>query len=82
LRRAFYSLLGALSVAIACAGLALADDNGQDATLRALSEAIAHVKAKIRRTVDDRKLAADAIRGIIQGLDPYSDYLDRKPIAN
>src|SRR5258706_3541913 len=75
-RGAFHSLLGALSVAIACAGPALADDNAQDATLRALSEAIAQVKARYVGPVDDRKLAADAIRGIIRGLDPYSDYLE------
>jgi len=75
-RRAFHTLLGALSIAVACAGAALADDNVQDATLRALSEAIAQVKARYVGPVDDRKLTADAIRGILQGLDPYSDYLE------
>jgi carboxyl-terminal processing protease len=75
-RQGFYSLLGALSLAIACASPASADDLAQDATLRAVADAIAQVKAKYVGTVDDRKLAADAIRGMLQGLDPYSDYLE------
>jgi carboxyl-terminal processing protease len=48
----------------------------QDPALRALSEAIAQVRAKYVGTVDDQKMVADAIRGIVQGLDPYSDYLE------
>jgi carboxyl-terminal processing protease len=44
--------------------------------LRALSEAIDQVKSKYVGVVDDQKLVADAIRGIAQGLDPYSDYLE------
>ena len=44
--------------------------------MRALAEVIKQVKAKYVGPIDDRKLAADAIRGIIQGLDPFSDYLE------
>lgn len=44
--------------------------------LRVLSEAIEQIKAKYVGSTDDRKLAADAIRGMLQGLDPYSDYLE------
>ena len=70
-------LAGALSIVIACTRPAFADGTtAQDATLRALAEAIEQVKAKYVGFVDDRKLAADAIRGMIQGLDPYSDFLE------
>ncbi len=44
--------------------------------MRALSEAIEQVKSRYVGTVDGQKLVADAIRGMLQGLDPYSDYLD------
>jgi len=56
--------------------LAAADGALQDATVRALAEAIEQVKAKYVGAIDERKLASDAIRGIIQGLDPFSDYLE------
>ena len=59
-----------------CAGPSLAEPVSQDATLRALTEAIEQVKARYVGSVDRQKLVADAIRGMLQGLDPYSDYLD------
>ena len=70
-------LAGVLSMVIACASPAFADGTtASDATLRALAEAIEQIKAKYVGSVDERKLAADAIRGMTQGLDPYSDYLE------
>ena len=76
-RGALHLLASALSIVIACASPAFADGTtAQDTTLRALAEAIGQIKAKYVGPVDDRKLAADAIRGMIQGLDPYSDYLE------
>ena len=44
--------------------------------MRAVAEAIKQVKAKFVGAIDEQKLAADAIRGMIQGLDPFSDYLE------
>lgn len=44
--------------------------------MRALAQAIEQVKAKYVGVVDNQKLTADAIRGMLQGLDPYSDYLE------
>src|SRR5882672_6715041 len=76
LRRAFRAALGALVIAVTCAGPAVADGVVQDATLRALAEAIEQVKARYAGAVDEQKLVADAIRGMVQGLDPYSDYLE------
>src|ERR1700719_1833338 len=57
-------------------GLASADSPAKDGALRALSEAIDQVKSKYVGVIDEQKLVADAIRGIVQGLDPYSDYLE------
>ena len=48
----------------------------QDDTMRALAEVIEQVKSRYVGAVDAQKLRADAIRGMLQGLDPYSDYLD------
>lgn len=57
-------------------GPAAADGAAQDVTLRALAEVIEQVKARYVGSVDDQKLIADAIRGMLKGLDPYSDYLE------
>jgi carboxyl-terminal processing protease len=57
-------------------GTAAAEPSAQDPAVRAFAEAIEQIKSKYVRPVDDQKLVGDAIRGIVQGLDPYSDYLD------
>lgn len=75
-RRAFHSVLGALFIVFAYAGSASADGAAQDPSLRALTEAIEQVKARYVGSIDNQKLIADAIRGMLQGLDPYSDYLE------
>src|SRR5258706_591976 len=75
-RSVCHAVLCALSIGIAPINLAAADGASQDATVRALAEAIEQVKAKYVGAIDERKLASDAIRGIIQGLDPFSDYLE------
>jgi carboxyl-terminal processing protease len=69
-------VLCALFINVAHITFVAADGAPQDATVRALAEAIEQVKAKYVGAIDDRKLAADAIRGMIQGLDPFSDYLE------
>ncbi len=65
-----------LFINIANSELSRADEPPQDATVRALSEVVKQIKAKYVGTIDDRKLTADAIRGMMQGLDPFSDYID------
>lgn len=57
-------------------GTALAEPPAQDPAVRAFAEAIQQIKSKYVGPVDDQKLVGDALRGIVQGLDPYSDYLD------
>ncbi|MBI3527576.1 MAG: S41 family peptidase [Betaproteobacteria bacterium] len=44
--------------------------------MRALAEVIEQIKAKYVGSIDDQKLIADAVRGMLQGLDPYSDYVE------
>ena len=68
--------LCALIINVACIAFAIADEAPQDATVRALSEVVKQIKARYVGAIDDRKLTADAIRGMIQGLDPFSDYLE------
>ena len=74
--RALGTFLCALLIGMLPFRAAGAETQSQDATMRALAEVIKQVKAKHVAAVDDRKLATDAIRGMLQGLDPYSDYLE------
>lgn len=46
-----------------------------DAVQRAAS-ILQKIKARYVRPIDDQKLVADAISGVLRGLDPYSTYLD------
>jgi carboxyl-terminal processing protease len=75
-RWARHAVLCALLISITHINSAAADGAPEDATVRALAEAIKQIKARHVGAVDDQKLAADAIRGMLQGLDPYSDYLE------
>ncbi|MCC5858896.1 MAG: S41 family peptidase [Ectothiorhodospiraceae bacterium] len=43
--------------------------------LRTLSEVFSRIKADYVEEVDDRQLLEDAVRGMLQGLDPHSSYL-------
>ena len=46
-----------------------------DAVQRA-ANILQQIKARYVRPIDDQKLVADAIAGVLKGLDPYSTYLD------
>ncbi len=46
--------------------------------LRLLSNIFTEIKKNYVEPVDDKKLLTDAIRGMVSGLDPHSDYLDKK----
>jgi carboxyl-terminal processing protease len=65
-----------LFINVASTDFSSADEQPQDVTVRALSEVVKQIKAKYVGTIDDRKLTADAIRGMMQGLDPFSDYIE------
>jgi len=46
--------------------------------LKQFSEVYTRVKRDYVEEVDDKKLITDAIRGMLTGLDPHSDYLDEE----
>jgi carboxyl-terminal processing protease len=46
--------------------------------LRTFTEVFAKVKSDYVETIDDRKLIENAIRGMLEGLDPHSAYLDEE----
>jgi carboxyl-terminal processing protease len=48
----------------------------QSDAVRAFAEAYAQIKARYAEALDDQKLVADAIKGMVSGLDPYSYYLE------
>ena len=48
------------------------------AQLKKFSEVYARIKNDYVEEVDDKKLITDAIRGMLSGLDPHSDYLDEE----
>lgn len=60
----------------------LADRDGPDIDvlplekLRTFTDVFAHIKESYVEEVDDRELLEHAIRGMLQGLDPHSAYLD------
>jgi carboxyl-terminal processing protease len=70
------TLLG-LSLAIGHSVYALKDDQQipfED--LQAFTEVFSKVKSDYVETVDDKKLIEDAIRGMLNGLDPHSSFLN------
>ena len=46
--------------------------------LRIFSEVFAKVKNDYVESIDDRELIENAIRGMLEGLDPHSAYLDKE----
>ena len=68
----------AVAVGIALAAASASGDESRTlpiAQLEAFGEIFDLVKEQYVRPVDDRKLLVDAIRGMVSGLDPHSDYL-------
>ncbi|MEJ2398965.1 MAG: S41 family peptidase [Gammaproteobacteria bacterium] len=57
------------------------DNNGAQALplsdIRALSEVFGKIKQDYVEPVPDKKILANAIRGMVNSLDPHSDYLDK-----
>ena len=81
----------ALALALAsAAGLGLASwsdrDDGQARLslqeLRNFSEAFALIKRRYVDEVDDQTLLQNAIRGMVDGLDPYTAHLDREELKD
>jgi len=52
-------------------------DSLQKDDIDRFTNAIAQIKDYYVRTINDKKLLEDAIRGMLNGLDPHSEYLDK-----
>lgn len=52
------------------------DNNIQDDDINRFTNAITQVKDYYVQPISDKKLLEDAIRGMLSGLDPHSEYLD------
>ena len=76
--RAAAALAGLAALWLFCLPLAAeaqTDTVHSDAVQRA-ANILQQIKARYVRPIDDQKLVADAIAGVLKGLDPYSTYLD------
>ena len=60
----------ALAFLMQPAAAATADEAAQSDAVRAFAAAYAQIKARYADTVDEKKLVANAIKGMIGGLDP------------
>lgn len=72
-----------LSISLTSIAIANTEQNDEAGTLpldelRIFSEVFAKVKNDYVESVDDRQLIENAIRGMLEGLDPHSSYLDKE----
>ncbi len=77
-------LLG-LSLAVGHSVYALKDDNSKQIPfedLQAFTEVFSKVKSDYVESVDDKKLIEDAIRGMLNGLDPHSAFLNTSEFSD
>ena len=77
-------LLG-LSLAVGHSVYALKDDNSKQIPfedLQAFTEVFSKVKSDYVEAVDDKKLIEDAIRGMLNGLDPHSAFLNTSEFSD
>src|SRR5689334_13406770 len=77
---------GLLSVFLLCTALGFAAgtepvrQTAQSEELRALIEAYGRIKNAYVDPVDEKRLVAQAIKGMLTGLDPHSSYLDSEAL--
>ena len=86
-QRLFYIPLLALTLVFPAAGMADTAANGPDKKsgqplpldeLRTFTEVFTKVKNDYVEKINDRELIDNAIRGMLEGLDPHSAYLDKE----
>jgi carboxyl-terminal processing protease len=75
-RAAKHAVLVALVCTLAQPLAALSDTAASDAAVAEFIQAFRQIQAHYPDPVEHRTLIADAIRAMIRGLDPYSEYLD------
>jgi carboxyl-terminal processing protease len=73
-----------LSLAVGHSVYALKDDDKQIPfeDIQAFTEVFSKVKSDYVETVDDKKLIEDAIRGMLNGLDPHSAFLNTSEFSD
>jgi carboxyl-terminal processing protease len=63
----------------------VAADSTSDAAysdpVRRVASILEQIKARYARPIDDQKLIADAVAGVLKGLDPHSAYLDAEAFS-
>jgi carboxyl-terminal processing protease len=77
-------ILFGLSLAVGHSVYALKDDDKQIPfeDIQAFTEVFSKVKSDYVETVDDKKLIEDAIRGMLNGLDPHSAFLNTSEFSD
>ncbi len=68
-----------LTAALHLPGAALGAPDGApqvSESAQRVAEILEQVRARYARPIDDRKLIADAVNGVLNNLDPHSTYLD------
>ena len=66
----------ALAIFVHALPLAFAEQTEKSDAVRKFAEAYDQIKSRYAEAVDDKKLVASAIKGMVTVLDPFSDYLD------
>jgi carboxyl-terminal processing protease len=66
----------AFAVLVQTAAAAPVDEAAESDAVRAFAEAYSQIKARYAEPLDEKKLVANAIKGMIGGLDPFSYYLE------
>jgi len=59
-----------------CAAADPASEPAYSDPVKRVASILEQIKARYARPIDDQKLVADAVAGVLKGLDPYSVYLD------
>lgn len=67
-----------VSIAVANTEESIDDNTLPLDELRTFTEVFAKIKSDYVESIDDRKLIENAIRGMLEGLDPHSSYLDKE----
>ena len=79
----FGALSGAaLSISVQSFAAGQKDENLPIQSLKTMAEVYGQIKANYVSTSEDSKLLENAIKGMVSGLDPHSEYMDKKGYAD
>src|SRR5262249_47744664 len=79
-RVALFSAIVAACLQLTSARAAEPDDTAAaySASVQRVARILEQIKARYVRPIDDQRLIAGALSGVLKGLDPYSAYLDKE----